>query len=470
MTPEEFRRAGHSAVDWIAAYMERLGDLPVLARVDPGEIRAGLSPSPPMEGEEWEAILADVDDLLVPGITHWQSPGFFGFFPANGSGPSILGDLLSSGLGVQGMLWATSPAATELETHVLDWLIEICGLPERFLSTGSGGGVIQDSASSATLVALLAARERATHGQANRYGSGGDLTVYTSVHGHSSVEKAARIAGYGSELLRHVDAGPDHAMDPTALEEAVVADRAAGLTPAAVVATIGTTSSTAVDPVAEIAGVCRAHGLWLHVDAAYAGTAAVLEEMRWILHGTESADSYVFNPHKWMLTNFDCSAFYVADRAQLIETLSILPEYLKNQATASGAVFDYRDWQIPLGRRFRALKLWLVIRWFGVEGIRRHVRSGIDLAQELAGWVEADPDFEIAAPHPFGLVCLRHVGGDHVNRRILEGVNAAGDAYLTHTLLDGSYTIRVAIGSPATTREHVASLWDQIRSAAGGSQ
>lgn len=466
MTPAEFRRAAHATVDWVADYLESVSQHPVLSRVEPGQVRSSLPALPPTEGEPWEAILGDLNTLILPGITHWQSPNFYAYFPANASGPAILGDLVAAGLGVQGMLWATSPACTEVETHVLDWLVDMCSLGERFRSTGRGGGVIADSASSATLVALLAARERATHGQANRHGTGGDLTVYTSTQGHSSVDKGVRIAGYGSQRLRHVATDATFAMDPDALEAAIIADRAEGLTPAAVVATIGTTSSTAIDPLPAIGEICRAHGLWLHVDAAYAGTAAVLPEMRWILEGLESADSYVFNPHKWMLTNFDCSAFYVADRAHLIETLSVLPEYLKNEATASGAVFDYRDWQIPLGRRFRALKLWFVIRSFGVEGIRSHVRSGIALAQELAARVEADPDFKIVAPHPFGLVCLRHRSGDAVNRAIVERVNRSGAAYLTHTVLDGRYTIRVAIGTPSTTSEHVARLWEQIRRAA----
>ena len=465
MTPEEFRRAGHETVDWIADYLDSVADLPVLSRAKPGQVRSALPTSPPDTGETWPDIMADMDEIIVPGLTNWQSPDFFAYFPANSTGPSILGDLVSAGLGVQGMLWATSPACTELETLVMDWLVEMCGLPAGFHSESAGGGVIQDSASSATLVAVLAARERATHGQANRHGAGGDLTAYTSVHGHSSIDKAVRMAGYGSEQLRHIAADQNQAMDPDALEEAIIADRAAGLTPAIVVATIGTTSSTAVDPVADIAAVCRANGVWLHVDAAYAGTAAVLPEMRWILDGVELADSYSFNPHKWMLTNFDCTAFYVADRTQLIETLSILPEYLKNEATASGAVIDYRDWQVSLGRRFRALKLWFVIRSFGVEGIRRHVQSGIDLAQELAGWIDEHPDFDVVAPHPFGLVCLRHRGGDQVNQRIVESINDSGDAYLTHTMLDGAYTIRVAIGTPTTTRDNVAALWDRIKAA-----
>lgn len=466
MNSEEFRQAAHATVDWVADYMERVAEYPVLSAVEPGEIRSALPAQAPETPEPWSAILGDVSDIVLPGITHWQSPGFYAFFPANSTGPGILGDLVSSGLGVQGMLWATSPACTELETHVLEWLIEMCGLPGRFSISSKGGGVISDSASSSTLVALLAARERATHGQANRHGTGGDLTIYTSTHGHSSIDKAVRIAGFGSENLRHIEADENHAMDADALEEAIIADRAAGLTPTAVVATIGTTSSTAIDPVAAIADVCEAHGVWLHVDAAYAGTAAVLPEMRWILEGVDRADSFVFNAHKWMLTNFDCSAFYVADRAHLIDTLSILPEYLKNEATSSGAVFDYRDWQVPLGRRFRALKLWFVIRSFGTEGIRRHVRSGIDLAAELASWVEADPDFEVVAPHPFGLVCLRHRGGDAVNQRIVETVNASGRAYITHTVLDSAYTIRVAIGAVSTARRDVEALWEQIRAAA----
>ncbi|CAN5845109.1 pyridoxal-dependent decarboxylase [soil metagenome] len=463
MTPEEFRQAGHAAVDWVADYLQRVEIYPVLSQAKPGELRSALPSTPPSRPESWPTILADVDRVIMPGITHWQSPNFYAFFPANTSGPAIIGDLVSSGLGAQGMLWATSPACTELETHVLDWLVEMCGLPDRFASDSKGGGVIHDSASSATLVAALAARERATHGQANRHGSGGDLTAYTSVHGHSSVDKAVKIAGYGSHRLRHIEADRAHALDPRALEEAIIADRAMGLTPAFVTATIGTTSSTAVDPVSEIADVCLANGVWLHVDAAYAGTAAVLPEMRWILDGVEGADSYVFNPHKWMLTTFDCSAFYVADRRQLIETLNVAPAYLDNRASATGEVFDCRDWQIPLGRRFRALKLWFVIRSFGTEGIARHVRSGIEIAQELASWVEANPDFELAAPHPFGLVCFRHAGGDKATKRIMDAVNSSGAAYLTHTILDDAFTLRVAVGSPSTTIDHIRRLWEQIR-------
>lgn len=465
MTPEELRQAGYASVDWIVDYYDRLIEHPVLSQSQPGDLRSHLPAAPPTEGDSWETILGDVTDLILPGLTHWQSPDFFAYFPANASGPAMLADLLSSGLGVQGMLWATSPACTELETHMLDWLAGMCGLPDRFLSTSTGGGVIHDSASSATLVAALAARELATHGQSNRHGAGGDLTAYTSEHGHSSIDKAVRIAGYGSEQLRKIHTDAAFAMDVDELEAAIISDRAAGLTPTLVVATIGTTSSTAIDPIAEIAEVCRAHGVWLHVDAAYAGTAAVLEDMRWILSGVELADSYVFNPHKWMLTNFDCSAFYVADRSHLIDTLTVLPEYLRNRATDSGAVIDYRDWQVPLGRRFRALKLWFVMRSFGTAGIQAHVRSGIELAQTFANWVADHADFEIVAPHPFGLVCLRHIGGDQVNQKIVDSINDSGEAYLTHTVLDDRYTIRVAIGSPATTMANVEALWKRIRDA-----
>ncbi|HVS01775.1 MAG TPA: pyridoxal-dependent decarboxylase, partial [Thermoanaerobaculia bacterium] len=366
MTPDEFRRYGGEVVEWLARYMERVEALPVLSRVAPGEVRGRLPAAPPRTGEPFAAVLPDLEEVILPGLTHWQHPGFFAYFPSNTSGPSILGELLSAGLAVQGMLWSTSPACTELETHVLDWLVDMLGLPRRFLSHGPGGGVIQDTASSATLCALLAARERATGGAANRHGVAGDLTCYASEEAHSSVDKAVRIAGLGSERLRKVAVDAAYAMRPEALARQMAADRDAGYTPCLVVATVGTTSSTALDPLTPIAEVCRRQGAWLHVDAAMAGTAALCPELRWIQRGVEEADSYCFNPHKWMFTNFDCDCFWVADRGALVRALSVLPEYLRNRATESGAVIDYRDWQVPLGRRFRALKLWLVIRWYGV--------------------------------------------------------------------------------------------------------
>ncbi|MGH8905710.1 MAG: pyridoxal-dependent decarboxylase [Egibacteraceae bacterium] len=452
MTPEEFRRCGHAVVEWVARYMERVETFPVLAQVAPGDVRAMLPPLPPEAGEPFERILADLDEVIMPGITHWQSPSFFGYFPANASGAAILGDLVSSGLGVQGMLWATSPACTELETHVLDWLVELLGLPSGF----RGGGVIQDTASSATLCALLAARQRAGP-------RAGPLRVYASTQAHSSVEKAVRIAGLGEDQLRQVEVDRVYRMRPDDLAARIAADRSAGATPCLVVATVGTTSSTAIDPVRAIGEVCRREDVWLHVDAAYAGSAAVCPELRWIHDGLELADSYCFNPHKWLLTNFDCSALYVADSEPLVGALSVLPEYLRNTATSSGAVIDYRDWQVPLGRRFRALKLWFVLRTYGAEGLRRHVRRHVALAREFASWVERDPDFELASPHPLGLVCFRHVGGDEANEALLEGLNASGLLYLTHTRLEGRYTLRLAIGAPATRRRHVEQAWAHIR-------
>ncbi len=463
MTPEEFRRQGRAVVDWVADYFERVAAYPALSRAAPGEIRAGLPAAPPEHGEAFANILADVETKILPGITHWQSPRFFAFFPANVSGPAILGELLASGLGVQGMLWATSPACTELETHVLDWVVDLLGLPPRFKSSGSGGGVIQDTASSATLCALLAARERATGGESNRRGCDGRLVAYASTQAHSSVEKAARIAGLGSEKLRLVEVDERFALRPEALERRVAADRALGLVPFFVCATVGTTSSNAIDPVQAIGRLCAREGLWLHVDAAMSGTAALCPEFRGIHAGLEHADSYCFNPHKWMLTNFDCDCFYVADRASLIGALGILPEYLRNQATASGQVIDYRDWHVPLGRRFRALKLWFVIRWYGVEGLRRHVRHTVHLAQEFARWVAADPRFECVVPPPLNLVCFRLRSSDAVNQELLERLNRSGELYLTHTRLDDRTVLRFCVGQPQTEERHVREAWQRIQ-------
>jgi aromatic-L-amino-acid decarboxylase len=466
MTPEEFRRFGRAVVDWIADYHERIESFPVLAQVEPGQIRASLPTEPPNQGESFEKMLSDVERLILPGVTHWQSPNFFAYFPSNSSGPAILGELLSAGLGVQGMLWATSPACTELETHVLDWLAGMLALPEKFRSTSSGGGVIQDTASSASLCALLAAREHATGFRSNEKGCDGKLTAYTSTQAHSSIEKAVKIAGLGAGNLRLVPVDENFAMRPDALAKQIEEDRRAGLTPCFVCATVGTTSSNAIDPVEEIGRVCREQEMWLHVDAAMSGTAALCPELRHIQEGLELADSYSFNPHKWMFTNFDCDCFYVADRKALIQTLSVLPEYLRNKATESGAVIDYRDWQIPLGRRFRALKLWFVIRHYGVEGLRHHVRRHVELAQRFAKWVAESEEFELAAPAPLNLVCFRHVGGDELNRRLLETLNRSGRLYLTHTLLDGRYTLRLCVGQTKTEVRHVEEAWRAIRSTA----
>jgi aromatic-L-amino-acid decarboxylase len=462
MSPEEFRRYGHAVVDWIADYHARIESFPVLSRVQPGEIRAKLPIGPPVKGEAFDQILADVDRIILPGITHWQSPNFFAYFPANASGPGILGDLLSSGLGVQGMLWSTSPACTELETHVLDWLVPMLGLPDKFLSTGAGGGVIQDTASSASLCALLAARERVTQFTSNRKGCDGRLAAYCSTQTHSSVEKAMKIAGMGSDNLRQIPVDGDFAMRSDALERQIVADIKAGLVPCFICATVGTTSSCAIDPVREIARISAVHKLWLHVDAAMSGTAAVCPEFRFIHDGVELTDSYTFNPHKWMFTNFDCNCLYVADRRHLIQTLSILPEYLRNLATESGAVIDYRDWHIQLGRRFRSLKLWFVIRHYGVEGLQQHIREHVRLAQQFIGWVRSDARFEVAAPAKLNLVCFRLRSGDRANQLLMDRLNTSGDLYLTHTKLDGKLTLRLCVGQTNTQARHVERAWQHI--------
>lgn len=466
MSPDDFRRHGHEVIDWIADYYSRIESFPVLSQVKPGEVRSSLSPHAPAQGEPFAAMLKDVEEKLLPGITHWQSPNFYAFFPGNGSGPGILGDLLSSGLGVQGMLWATSPACTELETLVLDWLVPALGLPEKFLSTTSGGGVIQDTASSATLCAVLAARERATNFASNREGCRGKLVAYTSSQAHSSVEKAIQIAGIGQENLRLVDVDEKFAMKSSALAAAIEKDKQAGITPFFVCATVGTTSSNAIDPVPQIGEICRRENIWLHVDAAMSGTAALCPEFQYIHAGLELADSYCFNPHKWMFTNFDCDCFYVADRKALIQTLSVLPEYLKNKATESGAVIDYRDWQVPLGRRFRSLKLWFVLRYYGIEGLQFHIREHIRLAQQFALWIQGNERFELAALAPLNLVCFRLKASDEANQRLMDSLNRSGDLYLTHTKLEGKLTLRLCVGQTNTTARHVENAWKRIKAEA----
>ena len=467
MAPQLFRKYGHAIVDWVADYYERIETLPVLSQVKPGEIRQALPLDAPQQGEAFDMLLRDVDELILPGITHWQSPNFFAYFPANASGPAILGDLLSSALGVQGMLWATSPACTELETRVLDWLVPMLGLPQKFLSTSAGGGVIQDTASSSSLCAMLAARERATNYLTNRRGCNRSLVAYTSNQAHSSVEKAAMVAGIGLDNLRLVEVDDGFAMRSDVLKTQIEKDRSSGLVPFFVSATVGTTSSNAIDPLPAIGVICREEDIWFHVDAAMSGTAALCPEFRYIQEGLEVADSYTFNPHKWMFTNFDCNCFYVADRKALIDTLSILPEYLRNPATESGEVFDYRDWHIPLGRRFRSLKLWFVIRHYGVEGLRYHVRQHVEMAQQFAEWVKRDDRFELAAPIPLNLVCFRHRGGDESNQRLMDRLNQSGDLYLTHTRLKDRLTLRFCVGQTNTMQRHVEQAWKRIQEEAG---
>jgi len=466
MTPEEFRQYGRAVVDWIADYYQRIESFPVLSQAQPGQIRASLPSEPPLQGEAFENILKDMDKLIIPGITHWQSPNFFAFFPANASGPAILGELISASLGIQGMLWSTSPACTELETHVLDWLVDMLGLPAKFKSEGNGGGVIQDSASSASLCALLASRERATKYKSNQRGCNGRLIAYASTQAHSSIEKAVKIAGLGYQNLRLIEVDESFALRPDALARQIKKDRQASLVPCFMCATVGTTSSNAIDPLHEIGRICREENIWLHVDAAMSGTAALCPEYRHIHAGMELADSYCFNPHKWMFTNFDCDCFYVADRSVLIKTLSVLPEYLRNKATESGTVIDYRDWQVPLGRRFRSLKLWFVIRHYGIEGLRYHIRRHIELAQKFAKWVDEDDRFELAVTPPLNLVCFRHIGGDAINKRLLEHLNRSGSLYLTHTKLNEQYTLRFCVGQAHTEAHHVYQAWQKIQKTA----
>lgn len=466
MSADEFRKQGKQLIDWIADYYENVENYPVLSQVQPGEIKAQLPVNPPADGESMDQIMADVNSVIMPGITHWQSPNFYAYFPSNTSGPSILGDLLSSGLGVQGMLWATSPACTELETRVMDWLAAMLQLPEQYRSTSTGGGVIQDTASSAALSAVLAARERKTNYQTNDSGNTGQLVAYISNQTHSSLEKAVKIAGIGKNNLRLIGVDEHLAMRPDLLEAAIQDDLQNGRIPFFICATVGTTSTNAMDPLPEIGQLCRKYDLWMHIDAAMSGTAAICPEYRHHLNGVELADSFSFNPHKWMFTNFDCNCFFVADRSVLIKTLSILPEYLKNQASESGAVFDYRDWHIQLGRRFRSLKLWFVIRHYGVNGLQHHLREHVRLARQFAGWVRTSPEFELVAPAPLNLVCFAHKSGNDFNRQLLETINQTGKMYFTHTVVDGRYILRMCIAQTYTTEEHVRQAWQIIEETA----
>jgi len=462
MDNELFRRHGHEFVDWLADYMENVEQLPVMSRINPGEIKARIPGEAPQRGESMDRIFDDFKTIILPGMTHWQHPGWHAYFPANNSPASVLAEMLTAGLGAQGMVWQTSPAAAELEDAVLEWLSKMLGLPAGMT------GVIQDTASTATLCALLSAREKATDFEANEKGLRRGLTVYASEQTHSSIEKGVKIAGFGRANLRLIPTDAEFAMIPEKLEEAILLDKERGLQPACVVATLGTTSSTAVDPLRAIGGIARRHGAWLHVDAAYAGTAAVLPEMRGMLDGAEFMDSFVFNPHKWMLTNFDCSAYYVKDPGWLLRTFEIHPEYLKTGVDPY--VKNYRDWGIQLGRRFRALKLWFVIRSYGVEGLQAFVREHLRLARLFKSWVEAEPKFELMAPVRFGLVCFRLNDGrdvgtlNRLNKELLDRLNATGKVYLSHTVLNGKFTLRMVIGQRTTAERHVRAAWELIRS------
>ena len=456
LSSDEFREHGHALIDWIADYWERVEELPVVSHIAPGTIRNQLPPNAPETGEPFEDLIKDLDSVVMPGITHWQHPSWFSFFPANASPPSVLAELVSAGLGVQGMLWSTSPAATEIESHVLDWLVELLDLPTSWKTTEQGGGVLQMSASDSTHTALVVARH-----QAAKLGISPDsMVAYASTQTHSSIQKGATVAGYGHITL--VDVDEEQAMRSQDLLAAIDRDRANGLNPVFVAATVGTTGTTGVDPIRSIGEICRNEDLWLHIDAAYAGNAMLCPEFRHHQDGVELADSYTFNPHKWLMVNFDCSVFYVADRGPLIDCLSILPPYLKNEASESGAVIDYRDWHVPLGRRFRALKLWWVIRSYGAEGLRSMIRYHVALAEQLANRLESDSRFDLVAPHPFALVCFRCTEGDEATTRLIEAVNASGAVAWTGSELDGRPMIRVSIGQRATEQRHVDALWALI--------
>jgi aromatic-L-amino-acid/L-tryptophan decarboxylase len=470
MNNSEFREWAHRLADRMADYYENIESYPVKSKVKPGSIIAQLPSKPPDRGEDMHEIMNDFENIIMPGITHWQSPDFFAYFPANSSYPSILAEMITASLGAQCMVWDTSPAAAELEEMMMNWLKTMTGLPSAW------HGVIQDTASTSTLAALLSAREKITAYTINESGFIGNekLRVYCSTETHSSVEKAIKIAGVGRKNLVKITTDARYRMDIHALRKAISDDISAGFQPLCVVATLGTTGCTAVDPLDEIAAFCNETGVWLHVDAAYGGTALLLPEYRWMIKGIEQADSFVFNPHKWMFTNFDCSAYFVKDKEALIRTFEILPEYLKT--TSRGLVNDYRDWGIPLGRRFRALKLWFVIRSFGVNKLQEKIREHIHIARWFEQQVASEAGFELMAPVPLSLVCFRYKPDDsagtgnlnRVNEELLGKLNATGRIFLTHTKLNGQYTLRMSIAGTLTTRQHVEKAWELIKETAAG--
>jgi aromatic-L-amino-acid decarboxylase len=469
MDSNEFRHYAHQLVDWMADYLENIEKLPVKAIPQPGEIYRKLPEQAPQDGENMAGIFQDFLDIILPGMTHWQSPNFFAYFPANSSYPSILAEMLTATLGAQCMKWETSPAATELEERVMNWLKEMTGLPKHFQ------GVIQDTASTASLVAILSAREKHSDYQVNEKGLKwhDNFRVYCSAETHSSIEKAVKIAGLGSHNLVKVAVDEDYAMDVRALKNAIESDLKINNKPICVVATIGTTGSTAVDPLQEIAAICSRHDIWLHVDAAYAGSALILPDYRWMIKGVEYADSLVFNPHKWLFTNFDCSAYFVKDKYALLRTLQIVPEYLKTQN--QGKVNDYCDWGIQLGRRFRALKLWFVIRSYGVKGLQEKLQHHMAMAEKLSDAIRSDPDFEIMAPVSLNLVCFRYRPQgledtdvlNTLNEGFLKMLNETGKVYLSHTRLNGQFVLRMVVAQTNVEQRHLEQAWGLIREVAG---
>lgn len=467
MTPEEFRAHGHKLIDWIADYRARAESRRVMAQTAPGEIKAKLPSAPPQQPEPFDAIAGDIDRIVLPGITTWQHPRFFGYFPSNALLSSVLGDYLSTGLGVIGLAWQSSPALTEVEEVATGWMRQMLGLSDAW------SGVINDTASTSTLVALLCARERTSGYSLSRGGLQAEpqpLVVYTSAHSHSSVEKAALLVGFGKAHVRQVPHDAQHAMRADALDEMMRSDIGDGRRPCAVVATTGTTTTTALDPLEAIARAAKPHGVWMHVDAAMAGSAMILPECRWMWQGVEQADSLIVNAHKWLGAVFDCSLYFVRDSEHLIRVMSTNPSYL--QSAADGSVKNYRDWGLPLGRRFRALKLWFLIREQGVEGLQARLRRDIASAQWLAGEVAKTPGWKVLAPVPLQTVCVRHqppgLSGEALDKHTLgwaARLNQSGEAYVTPALLDGRWMVRVSIGAELTEREHVEQLWALMQSA-----
>lgn len=465
MSPEEFREWGYKFVDWIADYLRHPERYPVLSQVEPGSIHRQLPASPPQKGERMEDVFRDIDKIIVPGVTHWNHPGFFAYFPIGCSSPAILGEMLSAAFNVNGMLWRTSPSFTELEEHVLDWLRQMLGLPAEFK------GVVYDTASTSTFHAIAAARQAIPEHNAGELGIAGPdaprLRMYTSNQAHSSVDKAAIAIGLGRRGIVKIAVDDKFRMDAAALEAAIKKDLAGGWRPFCVSATVGTTSTTSIDPIPQIAGICEKYKLWLHVDAAYGGSAAILPEMRWVLEGCERADSFVVNPHKWLFTPLDFSAFYCRRPDVLKRAFSLTPEYLK---TSEGdKVTNYMDYGIQLGRRFRSIKFWMVLRYFGVEGLQERIREHIRLAKLFKSWVEADSRFEMMAPVQFGTACFRLKADDEANQKLIDRVNASGKIFMSHTRLNEKFTLRLTVGHLRTTEEHVRMAWDLIQKCGGPS-
>jgi aromatic-L-amino-acid decarboxylase len=467
MTPDEFRKHAHELVEWMASYMENVEKYPVKSQVKPGRIFNQVPSLPPTKPGNFSDFINDIDEIIMPGITHWQSPDFFAYFPANTSPPSILAEMVIATIGAQCMNWETSPAAAELEEKMMIWLREMIGLPGNF------EGVIQDSASTATLAAIITAREKATAFSVNNEGisSARILRVYCSEQAHSSVEKGVRISGIGRKNLVKIPVREDFSMDPEKLNEAIAEDKKNGFIPCCVIATTGTTGVTAVDPLKPIGEICSKNHIWLHVDAAMAGTALILPEFQWMLDGREYIDSFLFNPHKWMFTNFDCTAFFIKDADTLIRTFEILPEYLKTRTR--GQVNDYRDWGIPLGRRFRALKLWSVIRSYGTEGLQEKIRQHIQFASMLKEMILKENDFEILAPVVINVVCFRFIPSgaeddkiNSLNEKLNHLLNDSGKIYLSHTVINGKYTLRMVTGQTNVTFGHVEKAWSLIKETA----